>query len=132
MNLDSDINFSRIQAEVKRLCTLYLDAAKFAAVEKTTMLLAGVGMFMLIALLGLVAFVFLMIGLASLLASLIEPFWSYFIVSGVFIIAIAVVVILREVMIYNPIARFLSRIFLAPPASGSEPTNSSTPIQKQQ
>lgn len=133
---DSDINVSRLQAEVRNLCKLYLEAAKFAAVEKTTMLLAGVGVFMLVALLGLVAFVFLMIGLASLLASYIEPFWSYFIVAGVFIVGIAIVLVLRETMIYNPIARFLSRIFLAPPAPGHESANNSpttsNSIQQQQ
>lgn len=131
MIIDSDINFSRVQAEVKKLCKLYLDAAKFAAVEKTTMLLAGVAMFMLVALLGLVAFVFLMIGLANLLGSFIEPFWSYFIVTGVFLVAIALILLLRETMIYNPIARFLSRIFLTPPQPENESAKSPTPIKKQ-
>lgn len=101
----------------KRLAALYIDNAKLTLAEKATQIIAALALCLIGMLLGIVALVFLIIGLATLLENFIEPFWTYFIVGGAFLLIIGLIVIFRVPLVYNPISRFLSRLFLDSPNS---------------
>lgn len=100
---------------IKQLAGLYLENAKLTTTEKLTMLFAGIALFAGVMFLALIAMIFIAIGIASLLESYIAPFWSYFIIAGIFILAVTVLFFFKEQLVENPIARFISKIFLTPP-----------------
>lgn len=100
---------------IKQLGALYIENAKLTTAEKMTLLFSGIALFCSVMFLALLAMVFFAIGLASLLESYIAPFWSYFIIGGVFLIALAALYFFKEHIIENPIARFISKIVLNPP-----------------
>lgn len=79
------------------------------------MLISVFAIAMLALMLSVIVMIFLVMGIATLLESYIEPFWTYFIVAGVFILIIALIVLLRIPLIYNPVARFISKLLLTPP-----------------
>lgn len=100
---------------IKQLATLYIENAKLTTTEKVTMLFSGVALVCGMMFLALIAMIFIAIGVASLLESYIAPFWSYFIIAGVFLIALVILYFFKEHIIENPIARFISKILLNPP-----------------
>lgn len=101
---------------LRQLAGLYIENAKLTTAEKVTMLFSGIALVCGMMFLGLIAMIFIAIGIASLLESYIAPFWSYFIIAGVFIIALVVLYFFKEHIIENPIARFISKIVLTPPS----------------
>jgi len=102
-------------SDAKKLGAMYLDFARLTAAEKATTLFSMLTIVILAVMLGMVVLVFLIMGIASLLESYIVPFWSYFIVAGVFILLAVVIYLFRDRLIYNPVARFMSRLLLNPP-----------------
>ncbi len=115
MSGQTETKKTTIVDSIKQLAVLYIDNAKLTTAEKLTMLFSGIALAVGVMFLGLVAMIFIAIGIASLLESYIAPFWSYFIIAGIFIVAIAVIYFCRAQIIENPIARFISKIFLTPP-----------------
>lgn len=101
---------------IRQLASLYIENAKLTTAEKITMLFSGIALVCAMMFLALIAMIFIAIGITSLLESYIAPFWSYFIIAGVFIIALVVLYFFREHIIENPIARFISKIVLNPPS----------------
>lgn len=101
----------------KRYVSLQLDNAKLTAAEKLSILFSTIALFAVAFILGLAALVFLTIGLASMLETFIAPFWTYMIVGGFFVILIVVLFIFKEPLLVNPIARFLTRLFIDPPTN---------------
>lgn len=114
MDQKQDTQISSFYEAIKKLGALYVENAKLTVAEKTTMLLSAVAIFMIYMLLGLAMLVFLIIGIANLLESVIAPFWSYLIVAGVFAVMILVLYFFRIQLIYNPVARFISKLFINP------------------
>lgn len=101
---------------IRQLAGLYIENAKLTTAEKLTLLFSGIALFAGVMFLALIAMIFIAIGIASLLESYIAPFWSYFIIAAVFLLALVALFLLRTQIIENPIARFISKIFLTPPA----------------
>lgn len=106
---------TNLMDSVKKLAGLYIENAKLTTTEKLTLLFSGIALCVGVMFLALIALVFIAIGIASLLENYIAPFWSYFIIAGLFLIAIAVLIFCKAQIVENPIARFISRIFLNPP-----------------
>ncbi|MCC8114230.1 MAG: phage holin family protein [Bacteroidales bacterium] len=115
MNQKSDSPLKSLVDALARLVTLYIENARLTAAEKATMLISVFAIAMLALMLSVIVMIFLVMGIATLLESYIEPFWTYFIVAGVFILIIALIVLLRIPLIYNPVARFISKLLLTPP-----------------
>ncbi len=112
-NTHNDI--SSLCGEAKRLGSMYIDLARLTAAEKATALFSVLAIAILAVMLGMVVLVFLTMGIASLLEAYIAPFWSFFIVAGVFILLAVVLYLFKEKLIFNPVARFMSRLLLDPP-----------------
>lgn len=114
---ESKSYFTSIFDGLKQLGSLYVENVKLTAAEKVTALISAVALAIVALVLGLAMFVFLMMGIASLLESYIAPFWSYLIISGIFALIIAIMFIFRVKLVYNPVARFISRLFIEPPTN---------------
>lgn len=101
----------------KRLAGLYVDSAKITATDKVTTLFSVVAIFLVGMLLSLLAVVFLALALVCLLESVLSPCWTFLIVTGLFLLLIVLLIVFRVQLVYNPVARFVSKLFLKPPKS---------------
>lgn len=99
---------------LRRLVTLYLENAKITTAEKLTMFCTAATVGVICLVLGLFALAFVTVALIELLALAIPVWASYLIFAGVYCVIIVLLILLREPLITNPIARFLSRLLLEP------------------
>ncbi len=99
----------------RRLAGLYLDNARLTAAEKMTLLFSSVALYSVVLVLAMVMMVFVSMGIATMLAEYIAPFWSYFIVAGVFLTVIVLLFVFKSQLLVNPIARFISSLLVSPP-----------------
>lgn len=105
---------------VRDWVSLYLDNARLTAAEKLTLLLSAVALYSVAMVLGMVALVFITMGIASVLSAYIAPFWSYLIVGGVFVALIVILFVFRTQLLINPIARFISKLIVKEPKEEEE------------
>lgn len=111
---------SNITSLLRHVAGLYLENARLTAAEKLTLLFSAVALYSVAMVLGMVALVFITMGIASVLAAYIAPFWSYLIVGGVFVLIIVVMFLFRDRILINPIARFMSRLIVESPQKKEE------------
>ncbi len=104
----------RIGAILRRYITLQLDYARLTAIEKATVLLSTVAFFALALVIGLITLVFISIGIGHWLAATIAPHLAYLFVSAFYLVLLVLLIIFRKQLIFNPAARFISRLFLNP------------------
>lgn len=104
----------RTLANAKEWGKLYLENLKLLSIEKTTVLLSHGAMAALLLLLGVCAFFFISIALVLLLAQVLPEMWCFLIMGGVYLLIAAIAMIFRRSLFIDPIARFLSRLFLDP------------------
>ena len=104
----------RTLANAKEWGKLYLENLKLLSIEKTTVLLSHGAMAALLLLLGVCAFFFISIALVLLLAQVLPEMWCFLIMGGVYLLIAAFAMIFRRSLFIDPIARFLSRLFLDP------------------
>lgn len=107
--------YRQLYDNVKRLVSLHIDYARLTATEKLTIILSTIAIYSLVVIFSTLALVFLTLGVGHLLATTIAPHFAYLIVAGFYIVVLAVLVLLRKKLFVNPIARFLSKLFLEPP-----------------
>lgn len=108
-------SISTLTLLLRRLAGLYIRSARLSVAEKLTLLFSAVALYSVAMILGMVALVFITIGIASVLAAYIAPFWSYLIVGGVFVLIIVILFVFRKQLLINPIARFISRLVVESP-----------------
>lgn len=108
--------------QLKRLATLYLDDIRLTAAEKLTILLSAIAVFAIVMIFVSLFVVFAAMAVAHLLESVAAPFWAYMMVAFFFLIIAVLFFAYRTEIIVNPVARFLSRLFVAPPVTpGANP-----------
>jgi hypothetical protein len=105
----------RFTDPLQRLWHLYKEEARLSLTEKLTRLLSGIYIALIVLLLTIIGIVFVAIGIADELSQWLSPVTSYMIVGSGFILIAAVIIICRRLIIVDPIARYLSRLFLQPP-----------------
>lgn len=115
MAQNSDNQIGTLYSTLRRVAALYVDNAKLTASEKTTELLGALAVGMIVLQFGILTLVFLVIGMAAWLDAYLAPHWTFFIVAGVVALLIVTVVLLRKQLIYDPVARFISKLFLDQP-----------------
>ena len=101
-------------ANAKEWGKLYIENLKLLSIEKTTVLLSHGAMAVLLLLLGVCAFFFISIALVLLLAQVLPEMWCFLIMGGVYLVIAVIAMIFRKPLFIDPIARFLSRLFLDP------------------
>ena len=108
-------NLQQLIENVKRLITLHLDYARLTATEKLTIILSTMAIYAVVVVFATLSLVFITLGIGHLLATTIAPHFAYLIMAGFYIIALIVLFLLRKQLFVNPIARFLSKLFVNPP-----------------
>ncbi len=99
---------------LRRLIELYLENAKITTAEKLTLFCTAATVGVICLVLGLFALAFITVSLIELLALAIPVWASYLIFAGIYAVIIIALILLREPLIMNPIARFLSKLLLEP------------------
>lgn len=99
----------------KRLLGLYVENVRLTTAEKLTILFSSVALFTIAIVFAMIGLIFVAIGLASMLEDYIAPFWSYFIIAAVLFIIAAILFICKTQLIFNPIAKFISKLLLDDP-----------------
>ena len=115
MSENNRSNISNLADTIKRLLSLHLDYARLTASEKLTVILSTMAIYAIVAVLATLALVFLTLGVGHLLATTIAPHFAYLIVAGFYIVVLAVVFFFRKQLFIDPIARFISKLFVKPP-----------------
>ncbi len=113
MNEKPTANIKRLSAILLRYLTLQLDYARLSAAEKLTVLLSTIAFFALLVILGMITLVFISIG--HWLAATVAPYTAYLFVSAFYLLLLALLIVFRNQIIFNPAARFISRLFLKAP-----------------
>ena len=112
---------------LRRLATLYLENAKITTAEKLTMFCTAATVGVICLVLALFALAFVTVALIELLALAIPVWASYLIFAGIYAVMILTLILLREPLIMNPIARFMSKLLLAPESERRAEKNEDKP-----
>lgn len=108
-------NTQKLYDNVKRLVMLHIDYARLTAAEKLTIILSTMAIYALVVMFSTLSLVFLTLGVGHLLATTIAPHFAYLIVAGFYVVVLVLLMVFRKKLFINPIARFLSKLFLNPP-----------------
>lgn len=110
---------SKITEEIKDLFSqtttwvkLELEYAKLTAAEKVIILLSTLIIGAIFALLLLPILMMLLFALADLFKMFMAPPLAYLSVAGIVIILLAIVFVFRNALVVNPVAKFVTRLFL--------------------
>lgn len=107
--------YKQIAAEIKRYITLQVDYSKLTVLEKMVVLLSTAAIAIIIGALAICVLFYLSLSLESYLTQVLGCQWgSYLIVATLYLLIMAVVIALKDQLIVNPIAKFLSKLFLTP------------------
>lgn len=113
-------SFQAVYDSIRRLLTLQLDYARLTVAEKFTVLLSAIAFYSMAVALASLVLIFLSIGFGHLLVGTALGRFAYFIVAGMYIVLLVLLFIMRKQLIINPIARFMSRLFVEPPKNQQE------------
>lgn len=105
---------------------LLLEDARLTLAEKLTRLLSAIALCALLLILGIVALVFVSIAVAIMLAASLNPMWALVIVATFYIVVLVVLLVCRNALLVNPIARFISRLVLKAPQKENDNDKSAT------
>lgn len=108
-------NIQQLIENVRRLVVLHIDYARLTATEKLTIILSTMAIYALVVIFATLSLVFITLGVGHLLATTIAPHFAYLIVAGFYVIVLVLLFLLRKKLFVNPIARFLSKLFVNPP-----------------
>ncbi len=104
----------------RHLLRLYCDNGRMALAEKMTRLMSVVAMFFIGLILSVCVLIFVTLGVGRVLTEHIPDYWSFFIMGGFYLLLIACLIIFRKPLLTDPLARFLSSLFVAPPNSAQD------------
>jgi hypothetical protein len=108
--------YAKLYGEVKRLCGLEVENARLLLTEKLTLLLGRISLVAVSFVVSAAALVFLSMSVADFLLRGLAPCWTYLIIGGFYVMIIVIVACFRRRLIIDPIARYISRVILDPPA----------------
>jgi len=106
-------SFQQLYADLKKYVELQAEYLKVEFVEKLTILVSTLLIIILITVLAVAALFYLFFSLAYALEPLLGSLAvSFAIISGIYVLLISFLVILRKRLIINPLVKFLSNLFL--------------------
>ncbi len=96
---------------------LQIENIRLVSTEKSAILMSTAVVAAILGILLAFALFFISIGLVLLLATVLPVFWCFMIMGGIYILVGVGVYLMRTTLVTDPIARFLSRLFLDEPAA---------------
>ena len=91
---------------------LLIENIRLLSTEKLTILMSKGALVGVLAIFGIIAFFFISIGLVFLLGEVISVMWAFMIMGGVYILLALLALVFSKQLFVDPMARFLSRLFL--------------------
>jgi hypothetical protein len=111
--------------QLKEWGRLYIENIKLLSIEKMTILLSYGVMGALLIFFGAFALLFISVAIVLVLAQVIPLMWCFLIMGGIYLLLGVVMFLSRRSLFLDPIARFLSKLFLEHPDSNvDKPENS--------
>jgi len=106
-------NFQQLYDDVKKYVFLQSEYLKVEFVEKLTILLSTLLIITLLIVLAIIALFYLFFSLAYLAVPLVGSLsMSFGIISGIYVILMGLLMLLRKRIVINPLVKFLSNLFL--------------------
>jgi len=106
-------SFQQLYADVKKYVELQAEYLKVEFVEKLTILVSTLLIIIIITVLAIAALFYLFFSLAYALEPLLGSLAiSFVLISGIYVLLILFLVILRKRLVINPLVNFLSKLFL--------------------
>ena len=109
---EKESQLKTLWAEFRSYLELNIEYAKLTGAEKVTLLLTAAATVSIIAVLGILIFFFFSIACVHWLGDLVSVAMAYTIVAGVYVALLIVALVCRRRLIINPIAKFITRLFL--------------------
>ncbi|MBQ4138709.1 MAG: hypothetical protein II592_04110, partial [Muribaculaceae bacterium] len=111
----NDVDYNKTWQSLKSHLKIELDYTKLTAAEKTSVLLSRILIIALMILLGMSVLLFLSLSLAQVLTSATgSAAVAYLIVACLLIIVVLCIIAFKKQLIIDPVARFVSKLFLSP------------------
>lgn len=111
----NEIDYKKLFSEARKYFSLEWDYTKLTAVEKMAVLLSAIAFVAVIIIIGTFALHYLFSALITVLAAAIGSTWgAQLIAVGILMILLLVVVAFKKQLIVDPVARFVSKLFLKP------------------
>ncbi|MDE6048199.1 MAG: phage holin family protein [Paramuribaculum sp.] len=110
---DKSNQYSQIRNQFTDYAKLYIRYARLTMAEKVTVFLTAGAVAVAAFVLAVVFIFFISMAAAHWLAPYIGLGWGYASISFMYLILIAILFIFRKPFIMNPIARFISKLFLS-------------------
>ena len=106
-------SFQQLYADLKKYVELQAEYLKVEFVEKLTILVSTLLIIIIITVLAVAALFYLFFSLAYALEPLLGSLaTSFAIISGIYVLLILFLIILRKQLVINPLVKFLSNLFL--------------------
>ena len=109
----------KLTDEIKDLFTqgrdwvkLEIEYAKLTVAEKFTLLLSAMIIGAVCLLMGMVVLILLAFSLVEVFSTFLAPWLAYLTVAGIICLLILLLYIFRNIILLNPIARFITRLFI--------------------
>jgi protein of unknown function (DUF1469) len=101
-----------ILAQGRDWVKLEVEYAKLTVAEKFTVLLSAMIIGAICLLMGMVVLILLSLSLVELFKMMMVPALAYLVVSGIICLLILILYLLRNPLLLNPIARFITRLLI--------------------
>lgn len=111
----NEIDYKKLFAEARRYFSTEWDYTKLTAVEKMAVLLSAIAFVAVVIILATFVVHHLFTALVGVLASALGCVWgAHLIVAGILLVVMLVVFAFKRQLIVDPVARFVSKLFLKP------------------
>ena len=111
----NEIDYKKLFAEARRYFATEWDYTKLTAVEKMAVLLSAIAFVAVVIILATFVVNHLFTALVGVLASALGCAWgAHLIVAGILLVVMLVVFAFKRQLIVDPVARFVSKLFLKP------------------
>lgn len=111
----NEIDYKKLFTEARRFFSLEWDYTKLTAVEKLAVLLSATAFVAVVIIIGTFALHYLFAALISVLASALGCTWgAQLIAAAILCLLLLVVFAFKKQLIVDPVARFVSKLFLTP------------------
>ena len=111
----NEIDYKKLFNEARRYFSMEWDYTKLTAVEKLAVLLSAVAFVAVVIIIGTFILHYLFAALISILASAMGCAWgAHLIAAAILLVLLLVVFAFKKQLIVDPVARFVSKLFLKP------------------
>ncbi len=111
----NEIDYKKLFNEARKYFSLEWDYTKLTAVEKMTVLLSSIAFLAVVIILGTFALAYVFSALIDVLAVALGCTWgAQLIAAAILLVLLLVVFAFKKQLIVDPVARFVSKLFLKP------------------